>query len=79
MLNCSKDSNELRLHLQMAEKEISLKELKDLADDNEIDLSARGLTTVPKALPQVFHSFPSFLIQLFQFLFCRRLLFRFRV
>lgn len=37
----------------MAEKEISLKELKDLADDNEIDLSARGLTTVPKALPQV--------------------------
>ncbi|KHJ79095.1 hypothetical protein OESDEN_21268 [Oesophagostomum dentatum] len=33
--------------------EISLKELKDLADDNEIDLSARGLTTVPKALPQV--------------------------
>ncbi|VDP01764.1 unnamed protein product [Heligmosomoides polygyrus] len=43
----------------MAEKEISLKELKDLADDNEIDLSARGLTTVPKALPQVFHSFPS--------------------
>ncbi|VDL82023.1 unnamed protein product [Nippostrongylus brasiliensis] len=33
--------------------EISLKELKDLADDNEIDLSARGLTAVPKALPQV--------------------------
>ncbi|VDM64033.1 unnamed protein product [Angiostrongylus costaricensis] len=33
--------------------ELSLKELKDLADDNEIDLSARGLTTVPKALPQV--------------------------
>ncbi|EYB95482.1 hypothetical protein Y032_0159g3285 [Ancylostoma ceylanicum] len=33
--------------------EISLKELKDLADDNEIDLSARGLTLVPKALPQV--------------------------
>ncbi|KAK5965710.1 Leucine-rich repeat domain containing protein [Trichostrongylus colubriformis] len=33
--------------------ELSLKELKDLADDNEIDLSARGLTAVPKALPQV--------------------------
>ncbi|KAK6744274.1 hypothetical protein RB195_011150 [Necator americanus] len=33
--------------------EITLKELKDLADDNEIDLSARGLTSVPKSLPQV--------------------------
>ncbi|EPB72916.1 hypothetical protein ANCCEY_07987 [Ancylostoma ceylanicum] len=40
-----------RLPLKMSE--ISLKELKDLADDNEIDLSARGLTLVPKALPQV--------------------------
>ncbi|XGW13535.1 hypothetical protein V3C99_000114 [Haemonchus contortus] len=33
--------------------ELSLKELKDLADDNEIDLSARGLTAVPKSLPQI--------------------------
>ncbi|VDO26321.1 unnamed protein product [Haemonchus placei] len=33
--------------------ELSLKELKDLAEDNEIDLSARGLTAVPKSLPQI--------------------------
>ncbi|KJH46465.1 leucine Rich repeat-containing domain protein [Dictyocaulus viviparus] len=40
--------------LEMAE--LSLKELKDLADDNEIDLSARNLTSVPKALCQVITS-----------------------
>ncbi|CAI4231466.1 unnamed protein product [Auanema sp. JU1783] len=33
--------------------ELSLKELKDLLDDNELDLSVRGLTTIPKALVQI--------------------------
>uniref|UniRef100_A0A1I7XAG5 FGAR-AT_linker domain-containing protein n=1 Tax=Heterorhabditis bacteriophora TaxID=37862 RepID=A0A1I7XAG5_HETBA len=33
--------------------EFTLKELKDLLDENELDLSARGLTVVPKALPQL--------------------------
>ncbi|KAK6056624.1 leucine Rich repeat-containing domain protein [Cooperia oncophora] len=49
----SQNQNSECLLIYLFMTEISLKELKDLADDNEIDLSARGLTAVPKALPQV--------------------------